>query len=178
MGFLDRQPFDAGDPDGRALLAALQAVYDQAPAVRELVLAAGLRPADFPWLAPMSQVWPEVLRKAADRGRLRSLITVVAHDPGSAAYEVIARLASEPAGDGAQHPAGRPEPVIGSGQRLAYLEQIRRIAPPDPPGLIGREEELAGLARFCLQPDGGPYAWWQADAWAGKSALLSAILAP
>src|SRR5689334_19953369 len=30
--------------------------------------------------------------------------------------------------------------------RSAYLEQVRRIAPPDPPGLIGREEELAELA--------------------------------
>src|SRR5438132_177275 len=36
MGFLDRQPFDGTDPDGRALLAALRAVYDQAPAVRGL----------------------------------------------------------------------------------------------------------------------------------------------
>ena len=51
-----------------------------------------------------------------------------------------------------------------------------RIAPPDPPGLIGREAELAELARFCLDPDGGPYAWWQAGPWAGKSALLSTFV--
>ena len=176
MGFLDRQPFNATDPDGWALLAALQAAYDQAPAVRELVLAVGLRPADFSWLAPMSQVWPEVLRKAADHGRLRSLIATVAQDPSSAAYEVIARLVGEPAGDVTRHSTGKPEPVTGGGQNLAYLEQVRRIAPSDPPGLIGREEELAELARFCLQPDGGIYAWWQADAWAGKSALLSTFV--
>ena len=59
---------------------------------------------------------------------------------------------------------------------LAYLEQVRRIAPPDPLGLIGREAELDELARFCLEPDRGPYAWWQADAWAGKSALLSTFV--
>lgn len=50
---------------------------------------------------------------------------------------------------------------------------MRRIAPPS---LLGREEELAELARFCLEPGLGPYAWWQGDAWAGKSALLSTFV--
>jgi tetratricopeptide (TPR) repeat protein len=57
--------------------------------------------------------------------------------------------------------------------RSAYLEQVRRIAPPD---LAGREAELAELAAFCLEPDRGPYAWWQAGPWAGKSALLSTFV--
>lgn len=60
--------------------------------------------------------------------------------------------------------------------RSAYLQQVRRIAPPDPPGLIGREAELAELAGFCLQPDRGPYVWWRAGAWAGKSALMSTFV--
>jgi hypothetical protein len=60
--------------------------------------------------------------------------------------------------------------------RSAYLEQVRRIAPPDPPGLIGREAELDELARFCLDPGRRQYMWWQADAWAGKSALLSTFV--
>jgi hypothetical protein len=59
---------------------------------------------------------------------------------------------------------------------LPYLRQVERIAPPDPPGLIGREAELAELIRFCVDPDRGPYAWWQAGAWAGKSALLSSFV--
>jgi hypothetical protein len=57
-----------------------------------------------------------------------------------------------------------------------------------PPHLLDREAELAELARFCLAPedqtpDGtqvtgddtgrGRYAWWQAPAWSGKSALLA-----
>jgi len=54
--------------------------------------------------------------------------------------------------------------------RSAYLEQVRRIAPER---VIDREEELAELASFCTEPDRGPYAWWQAAAWAGKSALMS-----
>ena len=131
MGLLDRQPFEVIDPDGQALLSALQAAYDQAPAVREFVLAAGLRPADFSWLAPMSQVWPEVVRKAAQQRQLRPLITAVARDPGSTAYEVIARLVGEPPEPGPRQSTGEPETVPSIGQHLAYLEQVRRIAPPD-----------------------------------------------
>ena len=60
--------------------------------------------------------------------------------------------------------------------RSAYLEQVRRIAPPDPPGLLDRDAELAELARFCLDPDGASYTWWRAGPWAGKSALLSTFV--
>lgn len=57
--------------------------------------------------------------------------------------------------------------------RSAYLEQVRKIAPPE---LKGREGELDELARFCLNPGGASYAWWQARPWAGKSALLSTFV--
>jgi len=57
--------------------------------------------------------------------------------------------------------------------KSAYMQQVRRIAPPD---LMGRETELAELAGFCLDPDRGSYVWWQAGAWAGKSALLSTFV--
>ena len=55
----------------------------------------------------------------------------------------------------------------------AYLEQVRRIAPPE---LVGRHGELAELTRFCVAAGAGPYAWWQAGPWAGKSALLSTFV--
>ncbi|MFI1996866.1 hypothetical protein, partial [Actinoplanes sp. NPDC020271] len=57
--------------------------------------------------------------------------------------------------------------------RSAYLAQVRRIVPPT---LEGREAELAELAEFCLDPGRGPYVWWQAGPWAGKSALLSTFV--
>ena len=58
----------------------------------------------------------------------------------------------------------------------SYLEQVRRIAPRDPLGLQDRDEELAELARFCLDPVGPRYVWWRAGPWAGKSALLSTFV--
>lgn len=54
--------------------------------------------------------------------------------------------------------------------RSAYLEQVRRIAPPE---LRDRDGELAELAAFCTDPERGPYVWWRAPAWTGKSALMS-----
>ena len=58
----------------------------------------------------------------------------------------------------------------------AYLEQVRRIAPPYPPGLRDRDAELAELGRFCLDAGGPCYVWWQAGPWAGKSALMSSFV--
>lgn len=58
--------------------------------------------------------------------------------------------------------------------RSGYLAQVRSIAPAE---LVGREDELAALADFCTSPDSrGQYAWWRADAWSGKSALLSSFV--
>lgn len=54
--------------------------------------------------------------------------------------------------------------------RSAYLEQVRRTAPPR---LVGRDDELHQLDRFCTAPHGEQYVWWRAAAWAGKSALMS-----
>ena len=54
--------------------------------------------------------------------------------------------------------------------RSAYLEQVRRIAPPQ---LYDRDRELAELAAFCTESSRAPYVWWRAAAWAGKSALMS-----
>ncbi|MGH3730933.1 MAG: hypothetical protein ACRDTU_19595, partial [Micromonosporaceae bacterium] len=57
--------------------------------------------------------------------------------------------------------------------RSAYLPQVEQIAPPE---LLDREPELAELAAFCTAPDQGPYGWWRAGAWAGKSALLASFV--
>jgi hypothetical protein len=73
----------------------------------------------------------------------------------------------------ARPPGGRRG--TGVVARSAYLEQVRQlIAPPE---LIGRDAELAELAAFCNDPDRGCCLWWQAEAWAGKTALLSTFVA-
>ena len=54
--------------------------------------------------------------------------------------------------------------------RSVYLHQVQQIFPWQ---LLDRDAELAELAAFCAQPDGGSYVWWQGPAWAGKSALMA-----
>ncbi|MGW4060565.1 hypothetical protein ACWEGE_19925 [Amycolatopsis sp. NPDC004747] len=58
-----------------------------------------------------------------------------------------------------------------------YRGTVREFAPDH---LVGRETELAELERFCREPDPAPsYAWWRADAWSGKTALMASfVLAP
>ena len=66
---------------------------------------------------------------------------------------------------------GLPDVVPAApGQLLqsAYLEQVRDLTPD---ALIGRDAELAELARLCAGPEA--YVWWQAGPWSGKSALAS-----
>ena len=63
--------------------------------------------------------------------------------------------------------------------RSVYLAEVRQIAPKGSSGqldLRDRDAELAELARFCLDPGGPSYVWWQAGPWAGKSALLSTFV--
>jgi hypothetical protein len=55
--------------------------------------------------------------------------------------------------------------------RDTLLGRARELA-PDP--LIGRDAELAELAAFCRGAE--PYGWWQADPWAGKTALLATFV--
>ncbi|WP_424184418.1 hypothetical protein ACOBQX_21230 [Actinokineospora sp. G85] len=59
----------------------------------------------------------------------------------------------------------------GAPVRNRYRYQVARIAPSE---LIGREPELAELARFCTACEfAGQYRWLQAAPWSGKTALLS-----
>jgi hypothetical protein len=55
----------------------------------------------------------------------------------------------------------------------AYRAQVSSIAPVQ---LLDREGELDSLTRFCASETEGNYAWWRADPWAGKTALLSTFV--
>ncbi|WP_275291472.1 hypothetical protein [Amycolatopsis sp. La24] len=61
--------------------------------------------------------------------------------------------------------------------RSRYRQWVRQVAPDQ---LVGRETELAELARFCTAPDDAPaYVWWRAAPWTGKSALMASfVLSP
>lgn len=63
--------------------------------------------------------------------------------------------------------------VIASGPlpaRSAYRDQVEQIFPWS---LLDRSVELAELEAFCKADSGHVYCWWQAPAWAGKSALMA-----
>ncbi|MBR7834173.1 hypothetical protein KDL01_12935 [Actinospica durhamensis] len=70
------------------------------------------------------------------------------------------------------HHEAAPGPVPGT-VYSAYRLQVEQIAPPQ---LLDRDAELAELAGFCLEQARGPYVWWRAGPWAGKSALLSTFV--
>lgn len=57
--------------------------------------------------------------------------------------------------------------------RSAYTLQVAQIAPFE---LSDRDAELAELAGFCVEEKRGPYVWWRAGPWAGKTALLSTFV--
>ncbi|HEY9370585.1 hypothetical protein [Streptomyces sp.] len=69
----------------------------------------------------------------------------------------------------------------GRGTRVHAASVGRLIGMPSqalqdviPHEFVGRDEELAALSAFVAAPDSSPaYVWWQADAWAGKTALLA-----
>lgn len=55
--------------------------------------------------------------------------------------------------------------------RSAYLSQVQALVPDR---IDGRSDELAVLAAFCTsEATAGEFLWWRAEAWSGKSALLS-----
>ncbi|ALO91252.1 hypothetical protein SHL15_0035 [Streptomyces hygroscopicus subsp. limoneus] len=103
-------------------------------------------------LISLVQVWSEWADEPCDNRRWRTMLEQ-------------AQPPSTP-----RPPVQEPEPVIAPGYR-AWIEQ--NIAPDR---LLGREPELRELAAFASgadYPGASPYMWWQAGAWAGKSALVS-----
>ena len=62
-------------------------------------------------------------------------------------------------------------PTVPAGPvRSGYLAKVRQIAPRE---LVGRDTELAAMTAFCTDAAAGPYVWWRAAAWTGKTALMS-----
>jgi hypothetical protein len=64
--------------------------------------------------------------------------------------------------------------VMGLRRRGAeHLAQVQKIAPKQ---LFGRDAELAAMAAFCTGVGAGTYVWWRAEAWTGKTALMSTFV--
>ncbi|MEV0564153.1 response regulator [Dactylosporangium sp. NPDC050588] len=102
--------------------------------------------------------WP------ADTDQARRLIIAL----GGLDGEVTRGLRLHRDACGAREAELRPDQEPSWWSRSGYVDQVRDIAPGR---LVGREPELAELASFCAGDEG--YGWWQAEARAGKSALMS-----
>jgi hypothetical protein len=74
---------------------------------------------------------------------------------------------------------------IGAGMAGLHRARPKRSRPPNARvvplahvtatvggELLDRDDEVAVMHDFCLATDPPGYLWWQADAWAGKSALM------
>ena len=89
----------------------------------------------------MDLVWPGLVVQennlAAQVSALRKLLgdAVIATIPGRG-YRFVARLAAQPAGDGAPAPVSAAAPAVPA---------LRTNLPVEPPALLGRASELAGL---------------------------------
>jgi Effector-associated domain 1 len=155
MGFLDERPFRFEDAKGRRLQGELMRVYssNQAP-VQQFVDGAGMHRAAIAWTGRMQDVWPEVLRTAAEQRLLRALMRQVAADADGAAIEVVGDLLAEPvsAGGGPGHPTdpyalnllsgGRwPRPFIA---RPGLRELLREFTEEDTRVLIVTGDRRAG----------------------------------
>jgi tetratricopeptide (TPR) repeat protein len=64
-----------------------------------------------------------------------------------------------------------PDVVPASHGELTATAHRAQLAEIAPSVLLDREEELRDLTMFCAGRD--TYTWWQAEPWAGKTALLS-----
>ncbi|MFD5548755.1 hypothetical protein ACFWJQ_18770 [Streptomyces goshikiensis] len=100
------------------------------------------------------------LRLPSDKAQLSSLVRALGGGPDEVTKGLELYRKAQTAWTGRTRP-----------HTSLYSEYIRQIAPAE---LIGRTAELAELAAFTTgAPTESAYLWWQAPAWAGKSALMS-----
>jgi hypothetical protein len=95
MSLLDDRVFQPRDSDARALTKILLQLYVEKKPAQALAQEAGLQLAEISWDRAMVDVWPDLLKLAAARGRLRSLVEAVARDPNSGAHEIPLALLLE-----------------------------------------------------------------------------------
>src|SRR5215470_5254751 len=166
---------DAGPGEGRGVQWEARLIRDlfyddqQAGLQRFIpVVLPGCSAADIPlWLGPSSTT--HYLVTGYTLPGAEKLLRALTSQPGETEPPLGSVPVLPPSGTGEPPEAAPPvqaRPVV----RSAYLEQVKRIAPEQ---LHDRDSELAELAAFCTEPGRGPYVWWRAPAWAGKSALMS-----
>jgi hypothetical protein len=163
----------SSDP-ARDLFQLLQRVYedDDRPSLQQVAL----RMSKTLGREPARSYISEMLRgvKVPSLTMAQSLVIALRGSPGT---QRLARELIEQVEAGRSAPARRgPRPVVRGRPRWwpasTYVDQVAEIVPAS--GLVDRETELAELAQFCDGTD--QYTWWQAQPWAGKSALMATFV--
>ncbi|MDX2758400.1 hypothetical protein [Streptomyces europaeiscabiei] len=104
----------------------------------------------------------------ADEDQLKNLVKAL----GGSSEDVERGVQLYRAATGRSEGDGRNKAEPAWWSRCAYPSFVRGFIPDG--GLLDRDQELAELARFC---DGkAPYMRWQAEPWAGKTALMSTFV--
>lgn len=120
--------------------------------IRHLNKLAGDRTPEYAQLAQGG--WDVLLKRAADEGN-----------------EVRGGRPTAPRSPGERTARARQAPDASLIRQSAWIKQHVR-----PAQLLDRHAELEELKSFCTASDTDslqPYTWWQAEPWAGKSALMA-----
>ncbi|MEU0622410.1 effector-associated domain EAD1-containing protein [Streptomyces rubiginosohelvolus] len=151
---LDEPVFPLDDLRAQMLLKGLVKVYANRRSALPLALSAGLEEGEAFWEDSMLDVWPQVLEKAARRGKLRRLVELAAQDPNTHAWPVFRYLAAEGPGVPEVDPCSAH---LISGQQRAFINRrtLRALL----------QEMLSGQGSRVLavrgdQHTGRTYTWY------------------
>ncbi|MFJ8062988.1 effector-associated domain EAD1-containing protein [Streptomyces sp. NPDC096142] len=151
---LDEPVFPLDDTRAQMLLKGLMKVYANQRSALPLALSAGLEEYEANWDKSMFDVWPQVLEKAARRGKLRRLVELAAQDPNTHGWPVFGYLAAE----GPDVPEADPcFAHLISGRQRAFIDRrtLRALL----------QEMLSGQGNRVLavrgdQHTGRTYTWY------------------
>jgi V8-like Glu-specific endopeptidase len=133
VSFLETYPLDWTDPRLRELHGALAGSFYRAADIEQIVLGAGVPPAELAWDRPARTLWHDTIRVASDHELLRPLLDMATERTPAFGRRVNELLAPSPA-ISAEAPSSQPE----------------RLAPDDP---RWKNFSAGGLERQIVEGD-------------------------
>jgi len=135
--FLDTLPFDFSQRPAQELVEFLSETYYLQPEAVALVKAAGVKPASIAFGGPMRLVWSDILEKARNQDRLRTLLQVIIDQDDVAVAARVREWLDEEPPTNAEEPAAEPEWRGGDELQISPAPTLLDVA------FLGRGAELA-----------------------------------